>query len=68
MAEPAISFQNVTRRYPQKAAAGDVVALQDIWLDVPQGAVTGIIGRSGAGKSTLLRLSLIHISEPTRPY
>ena len=56
MAEPAISFQNVTRRYPQKAAAGDVVALQDIWLDVPQGAVTGIIGRSGAGKSTLLRM------------
>lgn len=60
MAEPAISFQGVTRRYPQKAkagdAAGDVVALQDIWLDVPQGAVTGIIGRSGAGKSTLLRM------------
>ncbi|WP_374636397.1 methionine ABC transporter ATP-binding protein [Paracoccus sp. (in: a-proteobacteria)] len=60
MAEPAISFQGVTRRYPQKAKAGDsasdVVALQDIWLDVPQGAVTGIIGRSGAGKSTLLRM------------
>ena len=56
MAEPAISFQGVTRRYPQKGSAGDVVALQDIWLDVPQGAVTGIIGRSGAGKSTLLRM------------
>ncbi|KGJ04130.1 D-methionine transport system ATP-binding protein [Paracoccus halophilus] len=56
MTEPAISFQGVTRRYPQKGAAGDVMALQDIWLDVPQGAVTGIIGRSGAGKSTLLRM------------
>lgn len=56
MAEPAISFQGVTRRYPQKGGAGDVVALHDIWLDVPQGAITGIIGRSGAGKSTLLRL------------
>jgi D-methionine transport system ATP-binding protein len=56
MAEPAISFQGVTRRYPQKGAAGDVVALHDIWLDVPQGAITGIIGRSGAGKSTLLRM------------
>lgn len=56
MAEPAISFQGVTRRYRQKGAAGDVVALHDIWLDVPQGAITGIIGRSGAGKSTLLRM------------
>ncbi|WP_347266084.1 ATP-binding cassette domain-containing protein [Paracoccus sp. (in: a-proteobacteria)] len=56
MAEPAISFQGTTRRYPQKGGAGDVVALHDIWLDVPQGAITGIIGRSGAGKSTLLRM------------
>lgn len=56
MTDPAISFQGVTRRYPQKGGAGDVVALQDIWLDVPQGAITGVIGRSGAGKSTLLRL------------
>lgn len=51
----AISFQGVTRRYPQKGGS-DVVALEDIYLDVPQGAITGIIGRSGAGKSTLLRM------------
>ena len=55
MAEPAISFRGVTRRYPQKRG-GDVVALHDIDLDVPEGAITGIIGRSGAGKSTLLRM------------
>ncbi|MBY0135374.1 methionine ABC transporter ATP-binding protein [Paracoccus yeei] len=55
MAEPAISFLGVTRRYPQKRG-GDVVALHDIDLDVPEGAITGIIGRSGAGKSTLLRM------------
>ncbi|RDD73207.1 methionine ABC transporter ATP-binding protein [Paracoccus versutus] len=55
MTGPAISFQGVTRRYPQKGGS-DVVALHDIWLDVPQGAITGIIGRSGAGKSTLLRM------------
>jgi D-methionine transport system ATP-binding protein len=55
MSEAAISFQRVTRRYPQKGGS-DVVALHDIDLEVPQGAVTGIIGRSGAGKSTLLRM------------
>ncbi|MDF3605957.1 methionine ABC transporter ATP-binding protein [Paracoccus sp. DMF-8] len=55
MTEAAISFQGVTRLFPQKGGR-DVVALDDIWLDVPQGAITGIIGRSGAGKSTLLRL------------
>ena len=29
MAEPAISFQDVTRRYPQKGGAGDVVPIAE---------------------------------------
>jgi len=35
---------------------GDLVALQDIDLQVQRGEIFGIIGRSGAGKSSLLRL------------
>ena len=36
---------------------GDVVALRDLTLEIPQG-VTGLVGANGAGKTTLLRLML----------
>src|SRR3982750_2499400 len=37
---------------------GDVVALDGIDLDVPQGQVHGLVGPNGAGKTTLLGLLL----------
>ncbi|MBT9385690.1 ATP-binding cassette domain-containing protein [Pseudooceanicola sp. CBS1P-1] len=51
----AILFDDVGKTYPQKGA-GSVMALEGISLEVPAGAITGIIGRSGAGKSTLMRM------------
>ena len=45
----------------------EVKALDDVSFSIEQGQVVLIVGGSGSGKSTLL-LSLIHISEPTRPY
>lgn len=42
-----------------------VRALSDVSLDVPQGAIIGVMGRNGAGKSTLLRV-LGGVLRPTR--
>jgi ABC-2 type transport system ATP-binding protein len=39
-------------------AFGDVVALDGIDLDVPQGQIHGLVGPNGAGKTTLLGLLL----------
>ena len=39
-------------------------ALKKVNLKVKQGEILAMLGPNGAGKT----LSLIHISEPTRPY
>src|SRR5713101_816125 len=45
-----IKVQHVHKRY------GSVLALEDLSLEVLQGAVYGLIGPNGAGKTTLLRI------------
>lgn len=48
-----IRIEQLHKHY--QASKRDIVALEDINLDIAQGEVFGIIGRSGAGKSTLIR-------------
>ncbi len=48
-----IDIQNVRKVYP--VADGEVVALENISLQIRKGDIYGIIGLSGAGKSTLIR-------------
>lgn len=49
---PVISFKNVTKSYGRK---NRIEALSNVCLDIPRGAIFGVIGLSGAGKSTLIR-------------
>jgi len=44
---------------------GEVVAVRDMDLSVPRGAVMALVGPNGAGKSTLLKM-LSAVLEPTR--
>jgi ABC-2 type transport system ATP-binding protein len=43
---------------------GDTVAIDDVDLDVPAGAVLGMLGPNGSGKTTLIRM-LLGLTRPT---
>ncbi|MEA4901933.1 methionine ABC transporter ATP-binding protein [Desulfitobacterium sp.] len=57
-----IKIEHLSKTYTSHK--GNVVALEDISLEIAQGAIYGIIGLSGAGKSTLVRC-LNRLEEPT---
>lgn len=48
-----ITVENLTKSFT--GHTGPVVALDDVTIDVPEGALYGVVGPAGAGKSTLAR-------------
>jgi putative ABC transport system ATP-binding protein len=52
--ENAIQVSDVVKTYP--LAAGEVVAVDHLSLDVAHGEFVAVVGRSGSGKTTLLNL------------
>ena len=47
---PAVEISNVTKTF------GDVTAVDNLSLTVPEGSVYGFIGPNGSGKSTTMRM------------
>jgi len=54
----AIRCQGLSRHY------GEIVALDELTLEVPAGVIFGFLGRNGAGKTTTIRL-LTGLAHPT---
>jgi ABC-2 type transport system ATP-binding protein len=52
MSDLAVDIRNVVKRY------ADHVAVRDLSLRVPRGAVYGLLGPNGAGKTTTIRMIL----------
>lgn len=48
--DTVLTTRRLTKRY------GSTLALQDLTMEVPRGAIYGLVGRNGAGKTTLIRL------------
>jgi putative ABC transport system ATP-binding protein len=60
---PAVSAQDLTRRYGEGETAVD--ALGGVSLDVAKGRLTAVMGPSGSGKSTLMHI-LAGLDKPTK--
>jgi len=62
LSRPLISLSGVSKHYD--SAAGPIMALRDLSLEIGEGEFVAVIGKSGSGKTTLINL-LTGIDSPT---
>ena len=55
MSDALLDIHGLRQTFP-KADGGELLVLDGVELEVPQGQIVGLLGRTGSGKSTLLRL------------
>ena len=53
-----ILLRNLTKRFPDrnKKTRGEITAVNDLTMEIPDGKLVGLLGPSGCGKSTTLNL------------
>jgi oligopeptide/dipeptide ABC transporter ATP-binding protein len=64
---PLLDIANLTKAYPVRRGGDghrELLALDDVSLDVRAGTILGLVGESGCGKSTLAR-TIVLLEEPT---
>ncbi len=61
-----IVLKNLTKKFPNrnKKAGADVIAVDDLDFEIPDGSLVGLLGPSGCGKSTTLNL-ISGLEKPT---
>ena len=54
--EDCIKVSGLRKVYKGRLGGGNKIAVQDLWMGIPQGQCFGFLGINGAGKTTTLKV------------
>jgi nitrate/nitrite transport system ATP-binding protein len=56
MPQKFISIEGIAKRFPAPGGGGSTAVFDNLWLSMPRGDFTCVIGHSGCGKTTILNI------------